>query len=62
MNKTQRYIIQECINTLSEIMDEEQDKFDNAPENLQGTEQYEKFEENAEQIQEAIDILEEVIE
>ena len=47
-------------NDLETLRDEEQDKYDNAPENLQDTERVEKFQENAEKIQEAIDILEEL--
>ncbi len=58
MNGSQRQKIQMMINELESIMEEEQEKYDNAPENLQSTERVEKFQENAEQIQEAIDSLE----
>jgi len=62
MNKQEREKLQDLINELSWLQDAEQDKYDNAPEGLQDTERVEKFQENADQIQEAIDVLEGLLE
>jgi len=62
MNKQDREKLQDLIDELSYIQEAEQEKYDNAPENLQDTERIEKFQENADQIQEAIDALESVLE
>ena len=62
MNKQDREKLQQLSDELSYIQESEQEKYDNAPENLQGTERIEKFQENADSIQEAIDILSGVLE
>jgi hypothetical protein len=62
MNKQDREKLQQLSDELSYIQESEQEKYDNAPENLQNTERIEKFQENADSIQEAIDILSHVLE
>ena len=57
MNMQDREKLQQLIDELSGMQEAEQEKYDNAPENLQETERVEKFQENADQIQEAIDTL-----
>jgi len=62
MNKNQAGQLNDLINQLSEMQECEQGKYDNAPENLQESERVEKFQENADTIQEAIDTLESILE
>jgi len=62
MNQEQRKIILSMMEGLEEIADEEESKFDNAPENLQFSDRFEKIVDGAESIREAISILEDVIE
>ena len=62
MNKQDREKLQDLIDELSYIQEAEQEKYDNAPENLQESERVDKFQENADQIQEAIDTLQSVLE
>lgn len=62
MNKAQRKKLQFAIDIISEISEEEQEKYDNAPENLQETERVEKFQEDAEALQEIQSEIEEVLE
>ncbi len=62
MNKQDREKLQQLSDELSYIQESEQEKYDNAPENLQNTERIEKFQENADSIQEAIDVLSHVLE
>ena len=57
MNQKTRNRIQEIIDELEGIGNEEQEKYDNALENLQGSERYEKIQENAENIEEGIECL-----
>jgi hypothetical protein len=57
MNKKQRKKLQTAMDILTELQEQEQEKYDNAPENLQSTERTEKFQENADALQEAIDAL-----
>ena len=61
MNKRQREKIEEMIAELEQIQEEEQEKYDNAPEGLEDTDRVLRFQENADNLQEAIDILQEVI-
>jgi hypothetical protein len=62
MNKQQRKIINDVIEKLDKIAYEEREKYENAPEGLQDTDRVLKFEEDADRIQEAIDILLEILE
>lgn len=62
MNKQDREKLQDLIDELSYLQESEQEKYDNSPESLQDTERVEKFQENAEQIQEAIDTLQYLLE
>lgn len=62
MNKQDREKLQDLIDELSYLQEAEQEKYDNAPENLQESERVDKFQENADQIQEAIDTLQSVLE
>jgi hypothetical protein len=62
MNKEQRKEISKITYTLEEMAYDEQEKYDMAPENLQDTDRVLKFEENADTLQEAIDVLTELLE
>lgn len=62
MNQEQRKKLQIAMDILTEIQEQEQEKYDNAPENLQYSEKFEKFQETAESLQEAIDIIQPIIE
>lgn len=62
MNKKDRENLQGLIDELTCIQESEQEKYDNSPKNLQNTERIEKFQENADSIQEAIDLLSNVLE
>ena len=57
MNKEQREKLQEAVDILTALQEQEQEKYDNAPEGLQDTDQTQKFGENADTLQEAIDTL-----
>ena len=61
MNKDQKKILQEALDILTEIQEEEQEKYDNAPESLQDTDRVNKFQEDAENLQEAIDIVQSIV-
>lgn len=68
MNKQTRKKLSEIIETLqeqqsaiSEIADEEQDKADNMPENMQMSDRHDEFEEIASMLTDASDSLEDVI-
>lgn len=54
--------VAEFIGTLHDIRDNEEDYKENMPENLYGSERYEKAEEAIDQISDAIDSLEEATE
>lgn len=69
MNAKRRKRIQDTLNILSEqlelleeLKNEEQEYVDNVPENLQGTERYEAAEEAAANLDEAYDLVNDVIE
>ena len=62
MNKEQRNKLQQAMDILTEIQEQEQEKYDNAPEGLQDTERVQKYQEDADALQEAIDSLSNVIE
>ena len=68
MNKDRRKQIDDVINGLQElqgtvesIMNDEEEYRDNIPENLQGSERYEKAEEACDYLQEAYDGIDDVI-
>ncbi len=58
MNKKQYDRLERIIGELREMLEEEQDKVDNAPENLQNSELYERISENIDKLEEAIGTLE----
>jgi hypothetical protein len=62
MNNEQRKKLQEAMDILTEIQEQEQEKYDNAPESLQETERVQKYQEDADSLQEAIDALSNVVE
>ena len=62
MNKQDRAKLQKLVDELYILQEAEQEKYDNAPEGLQDTERVEKFQENVDSIQEAIDTLEYLLE
>lgn len=62
MNKEQREQLQKAIDIISEIAEQEQEKYDNAPENLQDTERVEKFQEDADSLEEIRQELESILE
>ena len=69
MNNARRSKIAEVVTSLNSlsmkidrIMDEEQSGLDNIPENLQGTERYQKSEEAVSALEDAMNSLEECIE
>lgn len=75
MNKKRLSEINECMNILEglkndieyckvkleELRDEEQDCYDNAPENLQYSERYEKIEENASNLDSIVDSVDNAV-
>ena len=68
MNKARRKNIQDVVNqledlksTLEDLQGEEEEYRDNIPENLQGSERYEKAEEACDTLSEAVDGQENII-
>jgi len=68
MNKLRRLEISKIVNTLdtasqslADVIEAEQDYFDNIPENLEGSERYESSEEALDQLNEVKESLDEVI-
>jgi len=62
MNQEQRKKLEEVLGILTEIQEQEQEKYDNAPEGLQDTDRVNKFQEDADELQEAIDIITAILE
>jgi len=62
MNQKERERLQIIRDELQCMQECEQDKFDNAPENLQDSERYERIQEIADSLQEAIDNLDNILE
>lgn len=62
MNKNQREELYNAISIVRVIAEAEQEKYDNAPENLQETERVEQYQKNADTLTEAAELLEEVSE
>ena len=61
MNKKRRNRIVAVVDELTEIMDEENEYLENIPENLQGSLKYDESEEASSLLQEAIDVLSEIV-
>ena len=61
MNKEQREKLQGALDILTEIQEQEQEKYDNAPEGLQETDRVQKFQENSDNLQEALDTIQGVL-
>lgn len=61
MNKEQRKKLQNALDILTEIKEQEQEKFDNAPDGLQDTDRVQKFSDDADNLQEAVDIIQEIM-
>ena len=53
--------IEQLNNLIQDIYDEEQECLDNMPDNLQGSDRYNKAEECCEHLEECIDLLSEVV-
>jgi len=62
MNKAQRKRLQDALDILTSIQEEEQEKYDNMYEYFPDSEQTEKLQENADTLQEAVDLIEQVME
>jgi len=62
MNKKQREELEEIKDKITNLEEEEREKYDNCPESLQDTDRVLKFEENADKLQEIIDLIDEIIE
>lgn len=61
MNSKRRSRLQEGIDILGEVIDGEQEAFDNMPENLQAAEKGQAVEEGLDNLNEAKDLLEEIV-
>jgi len=62
MNSEQRSKLQEALDIITEVQEQEQEKYDNAPENLVNSEKFEKFQEHADELQNAVDSIQTVME
>lgn len=62
MNKKEREELQKITDDLQCMQEVEKGKCENAPENLQYSERYEHMQEIADNLQEAIDLLTEILE
>jgi len=61
MNQEQRKKLQEALDILTEIQEQEQEKYDNSPESLQDTDRVNKYQDDADTLQEAIDTIQGVL-
>jgi len=61
MNQAQRDQLEKIKEEIEQIQSEEQDKYDNAPENLIDSERYETIQEIIDELQEIIDSLDNII-
>jgi len=61
MNQEQRKKLQEALDILTEIQEQEQEKYDNSPESLQDTDRVNKYQDDADTLQEAIDSIQGVL-
>lgn len=61
MNKQRRAKIERALDILKDVLDEEQDVFDNMPENLQGSDRGIESEEAIDTLDEVIGELEELV-
>ena len=62
MNKEQRKRLQNALDIITEIAEEEREKYDNMSEYFPDSEKTEKLEENADNLDEAVGYIEEVLE
>lgn len=62
MNKKQREELSEILDIVTRIRDEEEEKYYNLPENLQGSERGDHFQEGIDKLYEIISSLEELTE
>ena len=62
MNKKEKEALQIIRDDLQSMQEVEEFKYDNAPENLQSSEMYEHIQEGADNLQEAIDLLDQILE
>ena len=62
MNKKQHKKLEQIIDQLQIIHDEEEEKYDNAPENLLYSDRYEKIQDIMDNLDETIEILQSIIE
>lgn len=61
MNQKRRAQLQRVVGSLQEIINDEQDAYDNMPENIQDSDKGDKIAEGLDELNEAKDILEERI-
>jgi len=62
MNKNRRQRISKILNQLEGIMEEEQEYFENIPENMQDGQYAEKSQESIDQLEYAVDALQQLLE
>ena len=62
MNKKEKASLQKIRDDLQAMQEVEQDKYDNAPEGLEYSEMYERIQEIADSLQEAVDTLDGILE
>lgn len=61
MNQKQRDELSIMKMKIDELRQEEEEKYDNAPEGLQGTDRVEKFQDNADALAEIYDLIDELL-
>jgi len=61
MNKQRRAILQKIINSLDDVISQEQDAYDNMPEGIRESERGESTEQGLDNLNEAKDLIEETI-
>lgn len=61
MDQKTRDTIQKMMDQLECFRDEEQEKYDNAPEGIQATERFERIQGNADNLDEALEYLREIV-
>jgi len=62
MKQKERKLLQITRDELQQMQDCEQEKYDNAPEGLESSERYERIQEIADSLQEAVGILDGILE
>lgn len=61
MNIRRRTRIEELLAKLRELAEEERECYDNLPDSIQASERGEEFDQNASQLEEACDLLDEIL-